>query len=65
MNNLTTEPLVTKEVIQERLSLPSLDALDNLVKSKRIPAIRLSRKITRFRWSDVETALAKFVTCIP
>lgn len=61
MNNLITETLLTKEQLRERLNLNSIRAVDALLKTNRIPAIRISRKLTRFHWPAVEQALSRLV----
>ena len=52
------ETLLTYEEIAERLGVPRR-AVETLVQARAIPVIKLTRRTHRFRWSEVEAALAK------
>jgi hypothetical protein len=51
--------LLTKEQLRRRLNLKSVRGIDEMVKHRKIPIIRLGHRTTRFSWPDVETALRK------
>ena len=54
----TYEDLLTYPQVAERLGMKRT-ALQELVASRKIPVIRLNARCIRFRWSQIETALAK------
>jgi len=49
-----------KEQLRKTLSLPSTRAVDELMRTKRIPFLRLGHRTVRFDWPKVEKALARF-----
>jgi hypothetical protein len=49
-----------KEQLRKRLSLPSKRGVDELMRTKRIPFLRLGHRTVRFDWPKVEKALARF-----
>ena len=49
---------ITKPQLAERLQV-SLRSIDNYLKKKKIPVIRLGKSV-RFRFSDVEKALERY-----
>jgi hypothetical protein len=49
-----------KEQLRKRLSLPSTRGVDELMRTKRIPFLRLGHRTVRFDWPKVEKALARF-----
>jgi hypothetical protein len=51
------DSLLTKENLRQRLNLPSTRGVDELVRRKKIPVVRLGHRTTRFSWPDVERAL--------
>ena len=51
---------LTKEELRSRLNLPSTRMVDELMKRRKIPYIRLGHKTVRFSWSKCEAALARF-----
>ncbi len=50
---------IDKKELRKRLSLPSTRAVDELMRAKRIPFLRLGHRTVRFDWPKVE-ALARF-----
>jgi len=54
------EPLLNKNELASRLGLTGR-AVDSLIYSKKIPVIRINRKIVRFNWQDVQQALGALV----
>ena len=50
---------LTKRELQERLNLKSTRAVDELVRTRKIPCVRLGHKTLRFNWADVEAAIRK------
>jgi hypothetical protein len=48
-----------KKQLRERLSLPSTRAVDELMRAKRIPFLRLGHRTVRFDWPKVEKAIAR------
>jgi excisionase family DNA binding protein len=52
------ELLDTPEIAQRMKVCPR--TVQNLVARKAIPVVRLSPRCVRFRWKDVERALARF-----
>ena len=51
--------LLTIDQLAEKLGLKRR-AVDTLIAGRKIPVIRINRRVLRFRWRDVEAALAKF-----
>jgi hypothetical protein len=49
-----------KEQLRKMLSLPSTRGVDELMRTKRIPFLRLGHRTVRFDWPKVEKALARF-----
>ena len=56
MENLTEQSLMTYGEVAALLKMP-IGTLYALVHQKRIPHVRLGRRLVRFRRSDVETLL--------
>jgi hypothetical protein len=52
------EPLVCKPEVAAHIKC-SLRAVDDYMRARKIPFIKLSNRAVRFRLSDVERALAK------
>jgi hypothetical protein len=48
-----------KEQLRQLLNLPSTRAVDELVRNKRIPVLRLGHRTVRFDWPKVEAALTR------
>ena len=60
--NLTAEEvtfLLTKQQLAARLSL-TVRGIECLVASRKIPALKISRRCLRFDWARVSAALNKF-----
>ena len=55
--NLANKELLNKEQLRQRLNLPSVRCVDEMVKRRKIPIIRLGYRTVRFSLSDVEVAL--------
>ena len=53
------DPLLTKKQLASLLNLPSTRGVDELVRRRVIPIIRLGRKTNRFRWADVLAAISR------
>jgi excisionase family DNA binding protein len=51
--------LLTKQQLADRLGL-KVRGIENLVKRRKIPALRISGRITRFSWQRVRAALDRF-----
>lgn len=52
-----TDPaFITKQELSKRLELTPR-TIENLVSRGKLPAIRITSRIIRFKWSDVEAAL--------
>lgn len=54
-----SEKLLTKEELREKLNVPSVRVIEEMVKAKRLPVIRLGYRTVRFDWSKVQAALAR------
>ena len=52
--------LLNKEELRQRLHLTSVRGVDEMVKRRKIPVIRIGHRTVRFSWPDVEAALEKF-----
>jgi hypothetical protein len=52
--------LLTKKQLAEKMAMTPR-GIDCLVRSRRIPVIRISRRCLRFDWNAVQAALAKLV----
>ena len=51
------DELLTKEQLRQRLNLPSTRMVDEMMRRRRIPYIKLGHKTVRFRLSAVIDAL--------
>jgi hypothetical protein len=58
-NAQLVERLLNKEEIRQRLNLISLRGVDELVRRRKIPYLRLGHRTLRFSWPAVEAALAR------
>lgn len=54
-----SQPLLNKKQLQERLNLASARGVDELVRRRKIPVLRLGHRTLRFDWLAVCKALAK------
>ena len=52
-----THELLTKEQLRKRLNLPSTRGVDELVRRRVIPVLRLGHRTIRFVWPDVRSAI--------
>ena len=61
MKKLETEgsDFLTKEGLRTRLNLPSTRMIDELMRKRLIPYMRLGHKTIRFSWVKCEAALAR------
>ena len=55
-----TEGLLTKEELRQRLNLPSTRMVDELVRKRKIPHLKLGHRTVRFNLTKVLGALSKF-----
>jgi hypothetical protein len=53
------EHLLNKEELRQKLNLISVRGVDELVKARKIPSIRLGHRTLRFSWPAVQAALAR------
>ena len=51
--------LLTKEQLAERIHAPSTRLIDALMRSRKIPFLRLGHRTVRFDWLKVQAALAR------
>jgi len=51
---------LNKEQLREKLNLVSTRNVDELMRTKRIPFLRLGHRTVRFDWPKVEKALTRF-----
>lgn len=51
--------LLTKEELRQELNLPSTRGIDEMVKQRKIPVIRLGHRTVRFSLPDVMAALER------
>jgi excisionase family DNA binding protein len=54
------EPLIDKKELGNRTGFGTR-TIDGLVRSKKIPVIRINRKTVRFNWQDVQQAMDSWV----
>ena len=52
--------LLTKEQLRKRLNLESVRKVEEMMKARMIPYLKLGHKTVRFDWPKVQEALAKF-----
>lgn len=55
-----TDKLLTKEELREKLNVPSTRMIDELMRKRKIPFIKLGHKTVRFDYEKVRAALDKF-----
>jgi hypothetical protein len=53
-----TEHLLTKDEVAERLGLTR--RVECLAAARKIPVMRISRRVVRFDWPKVQAALSRF-----
>jgi hypothetical protein len=51
--------ILDKEQLRYRLNLMSTRGVDELVRKRKIPVIRMGHRTVRFNWAAVQAALAK------
>ena len=56
----TVTHLLDKEELREKLNLPSIRGVDELVRRRKIPVIRLGHRTVRFDWRHVQSAIERF-----
>lgn len=59
MHSSTRLCLLTKEQLRDALNLPSTRMIDELVRKRKIPVIRLGHRTVRFDLVKVEAALER------
>ncbi|WP_348543731.1 hypothetical protein [Chthoniobacter sp.] len=57
--NIPTD-LLTKKQLKIRLNLPSERMVEEMMKKRMIPFLKLGHRTIRFEWSKVQEAIAKF-----
>ena len=57
--NAANEDLLTIEEVAKRLALKRR-GVEKLVARRVIPALKISRRCLRFRWSEVEAAINRY-----
>lgn len=55
----SAEGLLTKEELRVRLKLPNIEAVERLMRQKKIPFLRFGYRTTRFSITAVDKALAR------
>jgi len=53
------EPLITIDRVAELIGL-SRRSVERMVARRQIPAVKLSTRCVRFRWSEVEAAINRY-----
>lgn len=53
-------PLLNKRELCQALGLTSIRSVDELVRKRKIPCIRLGHRTLRFELADVKAAIARF-----
>lgn len=57
-SDATTEPeLIDKEELRRRLNLPSVQMVEEMMRKRKIPFVRLGHRTVRFSWAKVLAAL--------
>lgn len=54
-----SDSLLTKEQLRAKLNLASTRMVDQLVKKRKIPSLKLGYRTIRFDWGKVQAALEK------
>lgn len=49
---------LTIDALAERLGVKRR-AVERMIQARKIPVVRINRRVLRFRWRDVEAALGK------
>ena len=57
-----SEELLTKEELARRLRVPSTRIIDEMMRTRKIPFIKLGHRTVRFDWKQVEPAIAALTT---
>ena len=57
--SLENQPLLDKEHLRQKLGLESIRGVDELVRRRKIPVIRLGHRTVRFSWPAVEAAIKR------
>lgn len=58
--NLPAGELIDKEELRRRLNLPSVRMVEELMRKRKIPYLRLGHRTVRFSWPKVIEALNRF-----
>jgi hypothetical protein len=58
-NGVVFGELLTKEQLAERINAPSTKLVDELMRARKIPYLRLGHRTVRFDWPKVQVALAR------
>lgn len=54
---LPATELIDKEELRRRLNLPSIRMVEELMRKRKIPYVRLGHRTVRFSWQKVLTAI--------
>jgi hypothetical protein len=60
LKKVDPQRFLDKEQLRKTLGLSSTRAVDELMRTKRIPFLRLGHRTVRFDWPKVEKALSRF-----
>lgn len=52
--------LIDKEELRRRLNLPSIRMVEELMRKRKIPYLRLGHRTVRFSWQKVLLAISRF-----
>jgi len=58
--SIQAENFLTKEQLRERLNLPSVRKIDDMMKRRMIPFLKWGSRTVRFDWPKVQAALQQF-----
>jgi hypothetical protein len=59
-SSLTQQELIDKNELRRRLNLPSVRMVEQLMRKRKIPYLRLGHRTVRFSWPKVLAALDRF-----
>jgi excisionase family DNA binding protein len=57
-----SDELLTKEELAARLRVPSIRIIEQMMRKRQIPFIKLGHRTVRFDWVKVEQAVARLET---
>jgi hypothetical protein len=59
-SSFNQQELIDKKELRQRLNLPSVRMVEQLMRKRKIPYVRLGYKTVRFSWPKVLAALERF-----